>query len=212
MLVGCPSMSDGSANTTDFRVQLSRFRHGDKSALNELILLAGNRLQTLTHRMLRDYPGVRRWSQTDDVLQSALIRLCRALEQVRPTSAREFYALATTQIRRELIDLARHYSGPECGAAHHESSSGQPNQEDRAREKSNLTHEPAALADWGEFHGQIASLPNEQREVFGLIFYQGMTQDEAADVLGLGLRTVQRRWQAALLNLHRLRNGEPPGM
>ncbi|MBA4189455.1 MAG: hypothetical protein C0467_15805 [Planctomycetaceae bacterium] len=202
-------MSDGSANTTDLRVQLSRFRKGDRAALNELILLAGNRLQTLTQRMLRDYPGVRRWSQTDDVLQSALIRLCRALEQIKPESVRDFYALATTQIRRELIDLARHFAGPECGAAHHESVVGE--KEHDIRDKSNLTHEPSALADWGEFHVQVTSLPEEQREVFGLIFYQGMTQDEAADVLGVGLRTVQRRWQAALLSLHRLRSGERPG-
>jgi len=204
-------MSDGAANKTDLQMQLSRFRQGDPGALNELILLASHRLQTLTHQMLRDYPGVRRWSQTDDVLQSALIRLCRALEQIRPASAREFYALATVQIRRELIDLARHYSGPECGAAHHESFDGEPNQERQVREKSNLTHEPAALADWSEFHTQIAALPEEQREIFGLIFYQGMTQDQAAEVLDVGLRTVQRRWQATLLSLHRIRSGELPG-
>ena len=28
---------------------------------------------------------------------------------------------------------------------------------------------------------------------------------------GVNVRTVQRRWQAALLHLHRARNGEPPG-
>jgi RNA polymerase sigma-70 factor (ECF subfamily) len=83
--------------------------------------------------------------------------------------------------------------------------------EPQIRDQGNLTHEPSALADWAEFHGQIAALPEEQREVFGLIFYQGMTQDEAANVLEIGVRTVQRRWQATLLSLHRLRNSEPPG-
>jgi len=204
-------MSDGSTNTTGLSVYLARFKQGDATSLNALILLASNRLQTLTRRMLRDYPGVRRWSQTDDVLQSALIRLCRALEQVRPTSAREFFSLATTQIRRELIDLARHYAGPECGAAHHESAVAEPGQELQGRDQADLRHEPSALADWAEFHVQVATLPEEQREVFGLIFYQGMTQEEAADVLGIGVRTVQRRWQATLLSLHRLRKGEPPG-
>jgi RNA polymerase sigma factor (sigma-70 family) len=199
-------MSDGPTNTTHtvLREHLSRFRRGEAGALNELIALAGERLRALARRMLRDYPRVRRWSQTDDVLQSALVRLCRALEQVRPATARDFYALATTQVRRELIDLARHYAGPENAAAHHESTDGRP-ADDAARDP----HEPAALADWGEFHEQVAALPDEQREVFGLVFYQGLTQDAAADVLGVGLRTVQRRWQAALLGLHRLRKGEP---
>ncbi|VTU01227.1 sigma-70 family rna polymerase sigma factor : RNA polymerase, sigma-24 subunit, ECF subfamily OS=Planctomyces brasiliensis (strain ATCC 49424 / DSM 5305 / JCM 21570 / NBRC 103401 / IFAM 1448) GN=Plabr_0926 PE=4 SV=1: Sigma70_ECF [Gemmataceae bacterium] len=197
-------MSDGPTNTTAITDHLSRFRRGDAGALNDLIAQAGERLRALARRMLRDYPRVRRWSQTDDVLQSALMRLCRALEQVRPATPRDFYALATAQVRRELIDLARHHAGPESAAAHHESTGGRP-----AADAASDPHEPAALADWGEFHEQVAALPDEQREVFGLVFYQGLTQDAAADVLGVGLRTVQRRWQAALLGLHRLRKGEP---
>ena len=109
-------MPDGSINASELRSCLSRVRRGDTSALNELILLASKRLESLTHLMLRDYPRVQRWAQTDDVLQNALVRLCRALESVTPKDVREFYALATTQIRRELLDLARHYSGPENAA------------------------------------------------------------------------------------------------
>ncbi|MBP3953862.1 sigma-70 family RNA polymerase sigma factor [Gemmata sp. G18] len=200
-------MSDGSANATDLRACLDRVRAGDASALNELVLLAGKRLQFLTHRMLRDYPRVRRWTETDDVLQNALVRLCRALEQVHPPSVRDFYALATAQIRRELIDLARHFAGPENGAANHESWHAERAEPDAP----DLSHEPGALADWREFHEQVAALPADAREVFGLLFYQGLTQEDAAGVLDISLRTVQRRWQAALLGLHRARNGEAPG-
>ena len=71
------------------------------------------RLQTLAHVMLRDYPRVKRWEETADVLQNALIRLHRALQTVIPPSPRDFFRLATLQIRRELVDLARHYYGPE---------------------------------------------------------------------------------------------------
>jgi RNA polymerase sigma-70 factor (ECF subfamily) len=204
-------MSDETINTSGLRSCLSRIRGGDATALNELILLASNRLEVLTHQMLRDYPRVRRWAQTGDVLQNALVRLCRALEQVNPANVREFYALATTQIRRELLDLARHYGGPENAAAHHESWAGEPGSERRDRDPSDVTHDPVALTDWSDFHAQVAALPDDEREVFGLIFYHGMTQDEAADVLGVAVRTVQRRWQAAMLNLHRARNGESPG-
>src|SRR5207302_10821651 len=142
------------------------------------------------------------------VLQTALTRLCRALQQVQPAGVREFFALATTQIRRELIDLARHYSGPENLAAHHESWAADPGQPHVSPDHSDLTNDPAALTDWCEFHVQVAALPDEEREVFGLIFYQGMTQDDAADVLGVAVRTVQRRWQAAMISLHRARGGE----
>jgi RNA polymerase sigma-70 factor (ECF subfamily) len=204
-------MRDGSTDTTGLRLCLERVRAGDATALNELIILASKRLQVLAQRMIRDFPRVRRWAQTDDVLQNALMRLCRALEQVQPASVRDFYALATTQIRRELIDLARHFSGPEAAAAHHESVAAEVAPQQMERAKPDLTNEPGGLADWGEFHEQVAGLPDEEREVFGLLFYQGLTQEEAAEVLGVAVRTVQRRWQAALLALHRVRNGEAPG-
>jgi len=45
-------------------------------------------------------------------------------------------------------------------------------------------------------------LPAEECEVVELIFYQGWTQAEVADLLDVTVRTVQRRWQSALLQLH----------
>ena len=35
----------------------------------------------------------------------------------------------------------------------------------------------------------------EEQEVVNLIFYEGLTFDEAARVLGLSARTVKRRWK-----------------
>jgi RNA polymerase sigma-70 factor (ECF subfamily) len=204
-------MPDGSTSTNELKTYLARASAGDATALNELIRLASKRLELLTHRMLRDYPRVQRWAQTDDVLQNALIRLCRALEQVHPSSPRDFYALATAQIRRELIDLARHFSGRENAAAHHESDPAGPDEPRTGRDSPDETHDPAALADWAEFHTQVSALPDDDREVFGLIFYQGLTQEDAAELLGVSVRTIQRRWQAAMLQLHRARKGEAPG-
>src|SRR5208282_1966466 len=148
-------MANTLPRTTELQAWLQRMRQGDSSALNELIQHTCGRLEKLTRKMLQGYPGVQRWAQTDDVLQSALVRLCRALEQVQPASMREFFALAATQVRRELIDLARHYYGPEGQGAHHASRGGGPLSESLPYEKSDLTHEPSALADWCEFHQQI---------------------------------------------------------
>src|SRR5947209_2117063 len=105
-------MADTSEEAGRIQGCLERLRAGDPSARDELFRQAGGRLERLARRMLRDFPGVRRWAQTGDVLQSALVRLLRALAEVRPASAREFLGLAAEQIRRELLDLARHYYGP----------------------------------------------------------------------------------------------------
>ena len=47
----------------------------------------------------------------------------------------------------------------------------------------------------------IDSLPDEERETFGLVRIQGMTQTEAAVVLGVSAKTVQRRLAAGLVLL-----------
>ena len=47
----------------------------------------------------------------------------------------------------------------------------------------------------------IDDLPEEEREVFSLVRIQGLTQPEAADVLGVSTKTVQRRLNRSLLLL-----------
>ena len=55
-------------------------------AYGELIAKATDRLLRLTRKMLRNYPHLRRWEQTDDVFQRAAMRLYRSLGEVQPTS------------------------------------------------------------------------------------------------------------------------------
>ena len=106
--------------TTEAGDLLGRLRAGDDSARERLIALAQGRFVSLARAMLRRHPHVRRWEQTDDLLQAALVRLHRSLAVVRPEDVRHFDNLAAAQIRRELIDLARRHRGPEgIGANHH---------------------------------------------------------------------------------------------
>src|SRR5438445_6691932 len=103
---------------------LERMRAGDLTAREALFGHVCERLRRLTRKMLKGYPGVQRWAETDDVLQNALLRLLRALNEVQPSSAREFLGLAATQIRRELLDLARHFYGPHGTGANYASRAG----------------------------------------------------------------------------------------
>ncbi len=47
----------------------------------------------------------------------------------------------------------------------------------------------------------IESLPEEEREAFNLVRIQGMTQPEAAAVIGVSARTVKRRLDRSLMLL-----------
>lgn len=186
---------------------ITRMNAGDRAARDALFGHVAGRLEGLTRKMLRRFPGVARWCQTGDVMQGAQVRLLRALGQCRPAGPREFFALSSQMLRRELIDLLRHYHGPQGAAAHHDSqpAEGGPDPADQA-------DDPAALSGWAELHRRIEALPEDEREVVGLLFYQGMGQDEAARLLGVSVRTVQRKWQTAILTLHEALGGQWPGM
>jgi RNA polymerase sigma factor (sigma-70 family) len=197
-------MAESNSCWTVLQPLLARVASGDEAAVDALLRHCRERLLALTRRMLGDYRRVRRWADTEDVLHNALLRLLRTLRDVKPATPRDFLALATVQIRRELIDLARHYYGPEGMGAHHDSAAPDEAQARGVGARPQSGEDPAALAQWRELHEQIGTLPDEEREVVGLLFYQGLSQPEAAELLGISLRTVQRRWHTALCKLHRV--------
>lgn len=195
---------------------LDRLRAGDEAALAEILDHAGRRLTSLARGMLNRYDRLRRWEESDDILQGALLRLCRALRGTVPATPLDFYRLAAAQIRRQLIDLARHYYGPAGLGTRHASWS--PGAADRSTagalpvEPTDPSHEPDELAAWSEFHTQVEKLPDEERAVFDLIWYQGLTHAEAAAVLEVSPRTERRRWQAACLRLHEALGDQLPAL
>ncbi len=194
-----------SFHTSELHRLLARLRAGDRAAWDELYARTGSRLEALAQRMLHGFPGVRQFEETADVLQNATLRLLRALQAVRPGSVREFFALAGTQLRRELLDLKGHYCGPQGAAAHAAVSVGGSNADPAAAGPT-----PLELEEWSEFHRQIEELPAQERAVVDLHYYQGLSKVEAAEILGVDARTVQRRWNAALSRLKSVRHGEWP--
>jgi RNA polymerase sigma-70 factor (ECF subfamily) len=206
-------MGEAAGHTAQLQHWLDRMREGDGQARDRLIAHAAERLRRLARKMLRRFPALRRWEQTDDVLQNATLRLHRALAELRPESARHFYNLAAVQVRRELLDMARHHFGPQGQAAkHHTEGAGPAGDEGGPLEREpDGTEGPDTLEGWTRFHEAVEALPEEEREVFNLLWYEGLDQPGAAAVLGVGLRTVKRRWQQARLLLYEALGGEPPG-
>lgn len=191
-------MSDSPGRSTVLQQCLDRLRAGDPSAREELIRRACDRLDRLARKLLNANPRVRRWEETDDLRQTAMVKLYRALENVHPPSVADFFRLAATHLRQTLIDLARRHYGPEGAAAHHASVTGlsQPTPEPAA-----ASTDPATDAAWGEFHEAAGRLDEQERAVFDLLWYHGLSQPEAADLLGIPLRTLQRLWRTARLTL-----------
>jgi RNA polymerase sigma-70 factor (ECF subfamily) len=169
---------------------LGRLRAGDPSAREMLIEHSCNRLEQMAHKMLKKFPRVRRWEETGDVLQKALISLNEALKSVTPESACHFYNFAAQHIRWRLLELAAKHQGPQgIGAKHSTDPSGK-----KVENRPGSEDEPSSAAEWAELLEFIDKLPAEDRNIYELLYIQNLTQQEAADVLDVSLTTVKRKW------------------
>ena len=190
-------MPDSTLNTAYLNRCMDQWQAGDLEGRERLIRVAGARLEPLARKMLKDYPTIRNLEETADVLQNALLRLLRTLEELRPASTRDFFRLAALQIRRELLDLARHHQCRVRSIAMEDSRSIDPIAQ--APEQVPLT---ADLDRWCAFHQSVEELPVEEREVVGLIFYHEWSQAQVAELFDVSVRTVRRRWEQAMAKLH----------
>jgi RNA polymerase sigma factor (sigma-70 family) len=185
---------------------LDLHRNGDPGARKKLMFRHCVRLLKLSSRTLRRLPDSSRWEETDDVWREALRRLWRTLGKFRPESNLHYCRLAHEQIIRTLIDLARHYQGLEGDVANHHTDPA------RCADDSGGTVEQQALdveelwklAQWEEFYRLVERLPEQQRDVFGLLWLQGVSPEEAAEVLDLAPTTLWRRLHEASLALGRM--------
>jgi RNA polymerase sigma-70 factor (ECF subfamily) len=161
--------------------------------------------------MLQTFPTVRRWNETEDVVQNAAMRLYRALGDTVPRDARGFSGLASLQVRRELLDLAKKHAGPQFHAARHETNYRFLDGENRAKvdDAHDRTESYDQLERWTRLHEAAADLPEEERELFHLVWYLGLQQEAASALLGCSVRTVKRRWESAKSLLAAAVSGNP---
>jgi RNA polymerase sigma-70 factor (ECF subfamily) len=187
-----------SSGDTSLAIQhcLDRLDDNQPTVRDELIGRSQHRLRVLVRFLLGGFSRLRRWEDSDDVLQAALLKLHASLIEVRPPTVRDFFGLAAAQVRRVLIDLARHHFGPQGAAGKYESPPGGELASSWLVQAEN-PRDWLSLDDWTEFHDRVASLPDELRETFELLFYHGLTQLAAAELLHVSEKTVRRRWYKA---------------
>lgn len=191
--------SDRMMETGRIELALVRLREGCEGAREEVLNLANEGVERIAKRFLSAFPTVAAWYESGDVRQLALLRLNRTFEVVEVRNASHFYRLVARKVRQTLLDLKRQLQGP-LGIATNERRSA----DDAASlhpEPSDETHDPRRLGEWLEIHEAIDALPETHREMFDLLWYGELTQEEAAETLGISARHVRRRWHEAKLRL-----------
>src|SRR5438132_13758705 len=144
-----------------------------ESIIRSLLDQSVRRLQMLCSNLLhRSYPRLLRPPlnlQAEELLSPVVERLLKALQETRPPTVRRFFALANQHIRWELNDLARRLDEQPPAVELRDEAVPAP-----ASSGSGLTPNGRRMLE------AIDGLPEEEREGFGLVRVQGMTQTAAA--------------------------------
>jgi len=162
--------------------------------VRELLGTATQRLHRLCANLLhRSYPRLTRPPvnlQATEMLSAVIERMLKALREARPGTVRQFFHIAGQHMRWELNDVARRLDQGAIATELREEFVAPP-------ADSGSTIGPNAV----RMLEAIEGLPIEEREAFDLIRIHGMTQPEAAELLGVSVRTVQRRVNSSILLL-----------
>jgi RNA polymerase sigma factor (sigma-70 family) len=170
---------------------------GDSPAepiIRDLLDRSVQRLEMLCANLLhRNYPRLTRPPlnlETAEMLAGVIEGLLKAMRSVRPRDVRQFFALANQHMRWQLNDLARRLDEQPVAVPLCEESVGAP-----ASSDSGITVNGRRMLE------AIDRLPDDEREVFGLVHLHGLTHTEAAEVLDVSVKTVKRRLSRASLVL-----------
>lgn len=176
--------SQPSVAATDLLLQACA---GDASALANVFPLIYDELRRLAHRQLqRERAG--HTLGTTALVHEAYIRL---IDQTRVQwhGRAHFMAIAATAMRRILIDRARSHSSLKRGGSLQRVplEAAELATEDRAE----------VLIALDDALRKLHELDARQARVVECRFFGGMTEEETAEALGIGLRTAKRDWAKA---------------
>ena len=170
---------------------------GDEPAepiIRALLDRSVRRLQALCRNLLyRQYPRLTRSPlnlEPDELLSGVVERLLKAMRSQRPPTVRQFFGLVNQHMRWELNDLARRLDEQPAALQIDEKAVWEP-----ASTASTITPRHRRVLE------AIDHLPEDEREVWGLVRVQGLTHVEAAEVAGVSAKTVQRRLNRAMVLL-----------
>jgi RNA polymerase sigma factor (sigma-70 family) len=155
-------------------------------SIRRLQLLCGNLLYRQYRRLTLPPLNL----QTDEMLSAVVERLLKAVPEARPRTVRHFFALVNQHMRWELNDLARRLDEQPSAVELDEGLVPAP-----PVSGSVLTPDGRRMLE------AIDRLPEEERETFCLVHFQALTYGEAAEILGVSAKTVQRRLNRSMMLL-----------
>jgi RNA polymerase sigma-70 factor (ECF subfamily) len=165
---------------------IARVAHQDQSAFVALYDRYSSRIYTLILHMVNDQ------MLAEEILQETFLRVWRRADQYDPGRGSLLIWLLAVARRTALERLRFESRRPALSDAEEQSTylESLPEPETTSEE-----------ARWRSLYLAVQSLPEEQKKLIELAHYQGLSQSEIAEMLGLPLGTVKTRLRAGMLRL-----------
>lgn len=177
------------------KVLLSSYLQGNKSAISQLIERHSRRVRDYIRMMVKDN------DVADDIFQETFIKAVRVIDEGRYTDNGKFLSWILRIAHNQVIDYFR---ARKQIRQVNESDAGydilgtmhfaEPTVEDRI---------VAEQVD-DDVRALVERLPEEQRQVVKLRYYDNLSFKEIAELTGVGINTALGRMRYALINLRKM--------
>jgi RNA polymerase sigma-70 factor (ECF subfamily) len=177
------------------QILLESYRQGNREAMSQLLERHSRRLRDYIRMLVKDN------DVADDLTQEVLIKVVKVLDEGRYTDKGKFQPWLLRIARNRVLDYFRAQKQVKTVS---ESSAGfdilgsknfaEPSIEDR------LVSEQQAE----EVRSLIEMLPEEQREVVRMRYYEGLSFKEIAEHTGVSINTALGRMRYALINMRQM--------
>lgn len=166
---------------------LPEVREGEPAAVSRLMTLVYDELHAMAHRRLRRSPPGQTLNTTALVHEAYLKLVEPAPGDWRDRS--HFLAIAATAMRYIVVDHARRRGAEKRGGGlHHTSLDG---------EKLGVGGRTVELLALDQALERLAGVSDRLARVVELLYFGGLTEREAGEVLDVTERTVRRDWRKA---------------
>jgi RNA polymerase sigma factor (TIGR02999 family) len=174
-----------TATMCDVTQILGKIEAGDPSAAEQLLPLVYEELRKLAAaKMAQEKPD--QTLQATALVHEAYIRLVDTEKAQHWNSRGHFFAAAAEAMRRILVEQERHKRGVAAGGKHQRVTLSHVDPSFREDQLSVL-----ALSDALD---KLRGLDPRAAELVKLRFFAGLTRQQAADVLGVSVATVDNDW------------------
>jgi RNA polymerase sigma-70 factor, ECF subfamily len=181
------NQTEAQVQPTQITQLLSRWREGDRSALNKLTPLVYDELRRLAHRhMSGERPD--HTLQTTALVNEAYLKLS---DQTQPnwSNRAHFFAVAAQAMRQILVNYALSYKAQKRG--------GGAAKVELDQAALLAAAQSSEVIELNEALERLNQLEPRKAQIVELKYFGGLNQDEIAEVLKISAVTVRREWRFA---------------